>query len=78
VSLSSLKNRFYQELKGIRTAIYDQLVGKGHYRRDPNAVKTAWTVAGFVVMGLGVVGAMWTGERGILMVEPSPWGPPGS
>jgi hypothetical protein len=70
VSLSSLKNRFYEDLKGIRTAIYDQLVGKGHYRRAPNAVKTAWTVAGFVVIGLGVVGAMWTGERGVLMVEP--------
>jgi hypothetical protein len=70
VNLSSLKDRFYQELKGIRSAIYDQLVGKGHYRRDPNAVKTAWTVAGFVVIGLGVVGAMMVRERGILMVEP--------
>jgi hypothetical protein len=70
VSLSSLKNRFYQELKGIRTAIYHQLVGKGHYRRDPNAIKTAWTVAGLVIIGLGVVGAMIVRERGILIVEP--------
>lgn len=70
VALSSLKNRFYKDIQGIQSAIYDQLVAKGHYRTNPSAVKTAWTVGGLAVAALGIAGAAWANARGSLLVEP--------
>jgi hypothetical protein len=70
VSLSSLKDQFYEDIAGIRKAIYGQLIAKGHYDRNPNSMKKAWTVAGLVLIGLGVVVAQMVSAGGILMVEP--------
>jgi hypothetical protein len=56
VRLSSLKERFYRDLPGIKKSIYHQLIQKGHYRTNPVTVKTAWMVGGLIVGGLSIFG----------------------
>lgn len=53
VSLSSLKNRFYRHLPAIRKAVYRQLIAKGCYRKDPVAVRGAWSLAGILFIAVG-------------------------
>ncbi len=70
VELSTLQNKFYKDLDGIRTALYDQLIEKGHYRRNPSTVKGVWGVGG-VALGIAtVVAAIWLSESGALAVDP--------
>jgi uncharacterized membrane protein YgcG len=70
VTLSSLKNRFYKDVEGIRKALYAELVDKGHYHRDPNAVKTGWTVVGISILVIGAGLGLWAAEMGFFLVEP--------
>lgn len=61
VSLSELENKFYKNVPGITTNIFDALVGKGLYRKRPDKVKAnwlGWSVAlGFLIVMFGVVTA---------------------
>jgi uncharacterized membrane protein len=60
VRLSDLKNEFYSELPGIRTAVYECLVDRGLHRSRPDKVKKGWTMAGVVtgaVLAFGGGGA---------------------
>jgi hypothetical protein len=66
VELSDLKNRFYKDLKGIRAALYDQLLSKGHYDRNPESVKGAWIGGGVLFVVAGVVGGIWANDSGAL------------
>jgi len=66
VELSDLKNKFYKELTGIRSALYEQLVAKGHYDRSPERVKGAWIAIGVVLLIGGVAGAIWANDAGAL------------
>ena len=52
VALSELQNRFYKNLPGIRTAIFDSLVEHGYFAHRPDIVRQAWLLAA------GVIGAM--------------------
>jgi hypothetical protein len=70
VKLSSLKERFYKDLPGIKKAIYHQLIGKGHYRTNPMTVKTVWMVAGLVVMGLSVFGFTIVQNTPVAWIDP--------
>jgi hypothetical protein len=57
VELSSLRNKFYKDLKSIRNAIYTGLISKGHYERNPENVKGMWLAGAavfvFAAIGLG-------------------------
>jgi len=66
VELSDLKNKFYKDLKGIRDALYQQLVGKGYYERDPETVKGRWIAGGGALLIGGVAGAIWLNESGAI------------
>jgi uncharacterized membrane protein len=48
VSMSSLENRFYTNLPGIKDSIFASLVTHGYYRRRPDSVRAAY-------IGIGVV-----------------------
>jgi hypothetical protein len=61
VELSDLKDKFYRSLKGIRNAIYDRLVERGHYRRRPDQVKGIFVSVG---IGLAVIGVLLTAATG--------------
>ena len=51
VELEELKNEFYREIPGIRSAVFDILVRKGFYRARPDRVRNAWRVGGVVLGG---------------------------
>lgn len=62
VELSELKNEFYSEIPGIRTAIFDALVSRGFYERRPDKVQQWWMGAGGLLMGLGAAGGIFVAE----------------
>jgi hypothetical protein len=70
VELSDLKNQFYKDLKDIRKALYDQLIGKGHYERDPETVRGKWSFGGVGLLAGGIIGAVWASDSGALNLDP--------
>jgi len=58
VALSFLADRFYADLPGIQQAVYEQLIVKGYYKRNPDEVRVKWTIGGVFIMVLGVIAPM--------------------
>lgn len=58
VSMSSLENRFYTNLPGIKNSIFESLVTHGYYRRRPDSVRAAYIGVAVVV---GVL-SIWVGS----------------
>jgi uncharacterized membrane protein len=58
VSMSSLENRFYTNLPGIKDSIFASLVTHGYYRRRPDSVRAAYIGIGVVI---GVL-SIWVGS----------------
>src|SRR6266478_6081571 len=58
VSMSSLENRFYTSLPGIKDNIFASLVTHGYYRRRPDSVRSAYIGVGVVI---GVL-SIWVGS----------------
>ncbi len=65
-----MKEKFYTSLPGIRTAIYDRLIARGHYIRRPDQVKGAWIGVGVVVGVAGIGAAIFAAENGFTWVAP--------
>ena len=72
VALSTLRNRFYTALPGIRDSLYDSLVARGYYMRRPDRVKKLWLALAGVVLVVCVGGAFIAADSGWSWV--SPWG----
>jgi hypothetical protein len=70
VRLSSLKERFYKDLPGIKKSIYSQLITKGHYRTHPGTAKAIWMVSGMMVIGLSVFAFSLANSGVILFADP--------
>jgi uncharacterized membrane protein len=49
VSMSSLENRFYQKLPGIKSNIFSSLVTHGYYSRRPDSVRNAYIIGGIAI-----------------------------
>jgi uncharacterized membrane protein len=56
--MSSLENRFYTNLPGIKNSIFASLVTHGYYRRRPDSVRAAYIGIGVVI---GVL-SIWVGS----------------
>lgn len=54
VSLSSLKDRFYEHIPGIRNALYDGLAERGYFAGSPSRVRRKW-VAGAIAAAVVLV-----------------------
>jgi uncharacterized membrane protein len=55
VSLSTLKNKFYKHLPGLKNLLYDDLVSDGLYRGRPDRVRLLYFVGGIVLGALVAV-----------------------
>lgn len=77
VELSSLKNRFYREIKGIKKAIYRQLMERGYYVHNPETVKEAWIGGAVITVVLAIAGAGWFSDGGFLPADPLTFGAAG-
>jgi hypothetical protein len=70
VKVSELRDKFYNSLPAIRSAIYDSLLKSGYYLQRPDKVKGKWiafaALSAFVGIGLAVLAVkmMW------LMISP--------
>lgn len=52
--LSELKNKFYQDIPAIKTAMYEALVAHGYYRSNPESVRTQFGCLGAVAMTMEI------------------------
>jgi uncharacterized membrane protein YgcG len=56
VTISSLKEKFYEHLPEIRSSLYKQLSGaRGYFPVSPDRVRKGYAIAGAVLLGLGVL-----------------------
>ncbi len=55
VRLSDLKDKFYKDMKDIRSLIYRSVVQKGYFPASPRMVKGIYAVLGITIIGLGVI-----------------------
>jgi len=56
VELNDLKEEFYTELPGIKSGIFDRLLGRGFYHARPDSVRTRWMVAAVVFGAIIAIG----------------------
>ena len=63
IFLSDLQNQFYKEIPGIKNALLDSLVEKGHYLRRPDRVRMLWALGagGMFVLSFAAVPAFAMG-----------------
>jgi hypothetical protein len=54
VKLSALGGTFSAQLAKVRSAMYADVVQQGWFARRPDTVRSRWTIAGFVLTGLGI------------------------
>jgi len=62
VLLSELKNEFRPTLESVQSAMYDEVVARGWFRRSPQAQRAAWTGLGKVMVFGGLLGTFWFGS----------------
>jgi uncharacterized membrane protein YgcG len=63
VPLSDLENRFYSHLDGIKSSLFEQLLGRGYYAGRPDRVKQVYITIGIFVAIASMFGAAWLSER---------------
>ena len=72
VSLDSLKNKFYKDLPGIKSAMYKSLVDNNYYVADPATAKRTYYIGAGIIGGAlfftGGFGAASAWAAGILMI----------
>jgi uncharacterized membrane protein YgcG len=62
VLLSELKNEFKPTLDSVQSAMYDEVVARGWFRRSPRAQRAVWTTLGQVLVFGGILGTFWFGS----------------
>lgn len=63
VELAQLGNHFYRYLDGIKSSLFEQLLGRGYYAKRPDRVKRLYVTAGIAVTIASVFGAALLNER---------------
>jgi uncharacterized membrane protein YgcG len=63
VSMASLQNRFYRNLPGIKSRIFESLVTHGYYKRRPDSVRASYIGMGVVVGIVLVFGGVSLASR---------------
>lgn len=62
VTISALKQTFYDELKEVKEELYKEVVSKGLFPKDPEKVRNNYLVFGIVFLVIGGVIIGWTIE----------------
>jgi uncharacterized membrane protein YgcG len=70
VTLASLLYQFSYELSTVTGAIYDQLIARGFYKRNPSKVRILWSFGGFLLMMAGLVSLVLTLSEPVLGFHP--------
>ena len=66
VELSDLEDEFFTHLPGIKNAVLDRLVERGHYRSRPDKVRGWWVGgAALLCIPMGIVGVVVGGNMGM-------------
>ena len=76
ILLSQLKDKFFPYLEQVRNQVYEGLVLKGYFEKNPKKVRALWLVAGliFIVLGFplvnsfGVIGIVSAAISGFMII----------
>lgn len=74
IKLSELKDSFYQDLQEIKEAIYNSLVSRGYFPKNPNKVRSFYLTIGIVFIvislffGFSVMGVISIFASGLIVV----------
>ncbi|MHB9036559.1 MAG: DUF2207 domain-containing protein [Armatimonadota bacterium] len=60
--VSSLANRFYSYLPGLRDELNDSMLKRGYFNRRPDEVRKSYRYAGLVIMIAGIVAAVFVND----------------
>lgn len=63
ISLSDLHNVFYKNIPGIKSRIFESLVGRGYYKRRPDSVKSSYVAGGVILGFLCIWGGVFLGKN---------------
>lgn len=63
VELSSLKEKFYHRLPGIKDGIYGELLARRYYDKRPDKVRTLYQGIGIVLILAGVLAGIFLSEK---------------
>jgi hypothetical protein len=73
VALTELQNRFYKNLPGIRSAIFQSLVQRGYFAHRPDIVRQAYLVAAGVTGALLELFGQYLAQHTGMQVQPFAW-----
>jgi uncharacterized membrane protein len=54
VKLSSLKNKFYTDLKIIQDHLYSTLTSRGYFKKNPATVRSIYIIVGVIISGVSI------------------------
>lgn len=54
VELTKIRQRFSQEQKKVKAAMYDELVERGYFPRNPETTRHTWKIFGFLLLAVSV------------------------
>ena len=63
VSMTSLENRFYRNLPGIKSRIFESLVTHGYYKRRPDTVRSSYIGMGVVLAVIIAFAGVWIANQ---------------
>ncbi|MEJ7690360.1 MAG: DUF2207 domain-containing protein [Nocardioidaceae bacterium] len=55
IRVSELEGVLRDRISGVQALMYDDMVGQGWFKERPDAVRSRWTTAGWVLLGAGAV-----------------------
>ena len=55
IKVSELEGVLRDRMPGVQALMYDDMVGQGWFKERPDAVRSRWTTAGWVLLGAGAV-----------------------
>lgn len=68
VKISELKNKFYKDLNNIRKEVYETIVRKEYFLKNPNKVRITYLIIGGIFVMLGFPSIIFWGFVGIISV----------
>lgn len=69
VKISDLKNKFYKKIPEIKKSLYEDVVKRGYFEKNPDSIRSGYLITGIIVVFIGVIGASFYGAGIPLLLD---------